>query len=102
MELKDFQKRVDDWVMTNTPGYWRPNNMMLRLIEEVGELAREINHVYGEKPRKPTDENKRISDELGDVLFTIICIANALKIDLEQSFQNVMNKYETRDKNRHK
>ena len=102
MECKQMQKIVDEWIETETNGYWRPNNMMLRLMEEVGELAKEVNHVYGEKPRKLSDAEEDIGHELGDIFFTIICVANSLNIDLEQAFQYSMAKYRSRDKDRHK
>jgi len=101
LTIKEAQKIVDKWVKSNTPGYWKPNNMMLRLMEEVGELAREVNHRFGEKPTKPTDTNQEIGYELADILFTITCMANSLDIDLEEAFTHVMEKYEKRDKHRH-
>lgn len=76
-------------------------NMMLRLMEEVGELARAINHKFGEKRKKPKEAEKEISSELADVLYDIICIANCLNIDLEKALRNIIKKYEKRDKHRH-
>lgn len=52
MKIQEIQEAVDSWIKENTPGYWKPSNMMLRLVEEVGELSREVNHEYGEKPKK--------------------------------------------------
>ena len=101
MEIKEIQKIVDDWIGENTNGYWKPNNMMLRLMEEVGELAREVNHKYGEKPPKPEEKDKDIGDEVADVLFTLICLVNSLDINLEESFKKVIEKYKSRDANRH-
>ena len=101
MEIKEIQKIVDDWIRENTNGYWKPNNIILRLMEEIGELAREVNHKYGEKPPKPEEKDKDIGDEIADVLFTLICLANSLDIDLEESFKKVIEKYESRDANRH-
>ena len=100
--MKKMQQIVDEWVKENTRGYWKPNNIMLRLMEEVGELAREINHRFGEKPKKASEENKEIGQEIADVLFTIICLANSLGIDLEKAFNQMIDKYNKRDKNRHK
>ena len=73
---------------------------MARLSEEVGELAREINHYYGDKPKKRTERDKTIDEELGDLLFVIACFANSLNIDLSQAFQETMDKFNTRDKDR--
>ncbi len=97
-----MQKAVDDWVKTNTPGYWKPSNMMMRLMEEVGELAREINHRFGEKPKKPIETDKEIAQEIADVMFTLTCIANSLDIDMDEALKQVMDKYEKRDKTRYR
>jgi len=102
MHIKKMQKIVDDWIKTNTAGYWKPANMMLRLMEEVGELARAINHKFGEKKEKPGEVDKEISNELADVLYDIICIANSLDIDIEEAFKDIIEKYEKRDKYRHR
>lgn len=101
MDTKEMQKIVDDWIKTNTKGYWKPNNMMLSLMEEIGELARAMNHKFGEKRKKSEEIDKEISSELADVLFDIICIANSLNIDLKDAFKHTMEKYEKRDKHRH-
>ena len=97
-----MQKKVDDWIKTNTrtQTYWKPLSMMARLTEEVGELAREINHRYGEKIKKSTEEEKEMVSEIGDVLYILICIANSTGVDLEDAFNKVLEKYEKRDKNR--
>lgn len=97
-----MQKITDRWIIENTRGYWKPNNIMLRLMEEIGELSREINHQFGEKPKKSTDKNKEISHEIGDVLFTIACLSNSLNIKLDKAFQYTMKKYDKRDKERHR
>ena len=68
--------------------------------EELGELAREINHYYGEKPKKASEKPKTIEEELGDVLFVLICFANSLNIDLSKAFDLVMNKFNKLDANR--
>lgn len=73
---------------------------MARLTEEVGELAREVNHYYGEKPKKETEQYKTIEEELGDVLFVLTCFANSLNINLSEAFEYSMTKIETRDKDR--
>lgn len=97
---KEIQSRVDEYISQFKEGYFSPLSMMARLTEEVGELAREVNHYYGEKPKKKTEEYKTIEEELGDVLFVLICFANSLNINLSQAFENSMTKIETRDKNR--
>lgn len=73
---------------------------MARLSEEVGELAREVNHYYGEKPKKATEQEKTVEEELGDIIFVLSCFANSLDIDLSEAFDIAINKIETRDKDR--
>lgn len=73
---------------------------MARLTEEVGELAREVNHYYGEKPKKATEKEMTMEEELGDVIFVLACFANSLEIDLSEAFDIAINKIETRDKDR--
>lgn len=81
-------------------GYFSPLSLMARLTEEVGELAREVNHFYGEKPKKKSEVDRTIEEELGDILFVLTCFANSLDLDLSKAFAKTMNKIETRDKNR--
>ncbi|KEK22734.1 nucleotide pyrophosphohydrolase [Bacillus gaemokensis] len=98
--MKDMQKEVDAYISQFKEGYFSPLAMMARLTEEMGELAREVNHYYGEKPKKTTEKERTIEEELGDVLFVMICMANSLHIDLETAHNVVMNKFNTRDKDR--
>ena len=98
--MKDMQKEVDAYIGQFKEGYFSPLAMMARLTEEMGELAREVNHYYGEKPKKTTEKERSIEEELGDVLFVMICMANSLNIDLEAAHNIVMNKFNTRDKDR--
>ena len=95
-----MQKSVDDWFKEIGADYWNPQSMGLRMAEEVGELCRAINNKYGDRPGKEGEEDK-IDEELGDILFTAVCIANKLKIDLGDTFELIMKKYKIRDKNRH-
>ncbi len=98
--MREMQKEVDEYIGQFKEGYFSPLAMIARLTEEVGELAREVNHYYGEKPKKATEKEKTIEEELGDVLFVAICLANSLNIDLQTAHDRVMNKFQTRDKNR--
>ncbi len=70
------------------------------MTEELGELSREVNHFYGEKPKKSSEEERTMEQEMGDLLFVLICFANSLHIDLEEAFDLVMEKFQTRDKDR--
>ncbi len=98
--MADLQQEVDQYIGQFKEGYFSPLAMTARLAEELGELAREINHCYGEKPKKESEKDKAIEEELGDVLFVLICMANSLNIDLQESHDRVMEKFNTRDKNR--
>ena len=75
--------------------------MMARLSEETGELAREINHRFGPKIKKSTEDKKELGDEMADIIFTLCCMANAQGIDLDTHWQNVMDKCYKRDNNRY-
>ncbi|TVP84645.1 MAG: nucleotide pyrophosphohydrolase [Alkalicoccus sp.] len=98
--MEEMQKQVDDYISQFEEGYFSPLAMTARLTEELGELAREVNHYYGEKPKKTTEDSKSMEQEIGDVLFVMICLANSLDIELEESFDLVMKKFQTRDKDR--
>lgn len=100
MEIRDMQKSVDDWISGFAEGYFSPLAMVARLSEEVGELAREVNHHYGEKPKKATEPAGSVAMELGDVLFVVVSFANALGIDLESAFTAVLEKFQSRDQDR--
>lgn len=98
--MSQLQNEVDEYIGQFKEGYFSPLSMMARLTEEMGELAREINHRYGEKPKKDSEVEKAIEEELGDVLFVLISLANSLDINLEDAHDLVMNKFNTRDKDR--
>ena len=98
--MKEMQKEVDAYISQFKEGYFSPLAMVARLTEELGELAREVNHYHGEKPKKKTEKENTIEEELGDVLFVMICMANSLNIDLETAHNIVMEKFNTRDKDR--
>lgn len=100
MSFKKYQKQVDDWISQYKLGYFQPFENLARLTEEVGELAREINHRFGPKKKKATENEKELGEEMADVIFTVICLANSLKIDLDKSFKRVMVKINTRDEKR--
>ena len=101
--LGEVQQEVDhlikeEWQST----YWAPLSSLARLTEEVGELAREINHRYGEKPKKAVEAQGDIANEMGDILFILASLANSLDIDLNSAFEEVMAKYQQRDARRWK
>ncbi len=97
---KQMQERVDRYISQFKEGYFSPLSMMARMTEEVGELAREVNHHYGEKPKKSSEAERSLEEELGDVVFVLTSFANSLDIDLSEAFDRSMSKIESRDKNR--
>jgi NTP pyrophosphatase (non-canonical NTP hydrolase) len=100
MALTEAQQRVDAWVSRFEEGYFHPLTNLARLTEEVGELAREINHRFGEKTKKPGEPEGDLAMELADILFVVICIANREGIDLQQAFERMLEKVERRDAER--
>lgn len=97
--LQDIQRIVHNWI-NNHGGYWPPLAMLSAVIEEVGELAKEINHLEGYKPKKNKIEKIKVGEELADILYAIVCIANYYKIDLSIELDKVINKYSVRDSKR--
>jgi NTP pyrophosphatase (non-canonical NTP hydrolase) len=98
--FQDAQRRVDAWISRYEEGDFDPLTNLARLIEEVGELAREINHRFGQKTKKPDEPEGNLAMELADILFVIICLANREGIDLDAAFERMMEKVETRDAGR--
>jgi len=97
---KEIEDRVDHYISQFEEGYFSPLALMARLTEEVGELAREINHTYGEKPKKSTEKVKSIEEEIGDIIFVLACFSNSLGLDLSDAFHKSIEKIEERDKDR--
>lgn len=97
MELSEAQERVDAWISQFEEGYWPPLVNLARLIEEVGELASELNHRHGPKRRKPDERESELALEMGDVLFVLLALANEQGIDLDDALRRTLAKYEARD-----
>ena len=100
MTLADLQRRVDGWVSQFEEGYFHPLTNMARLTEEVGELAREVNHRFGQKTKKADEPEADLGMEMADILFVLICMANREGIDLDAAFDRMMGKVESRDAGR--
>ena len=100
MSFRDAQNTVDRWIGQYKEGYFPPLTNLARLTDEVGELAREINHRFGEKPKKPEEAEGSVALELADILFVVICLANSQGIDLDEAFGKTMEKVRTRDDKR--
>lgn len=101
MTLKMAQERVDHWVNTTGVRYFNELTNMAMLTEEVGEVARIIARRYGEQSQKDSDKDKDLGDELADVLWVLICLANQTGIDLTEAFEKNLEKKNIRDKDRH-
>jgi NTP pyrophosphatase (non-canonical NTP hydrolase) len=100
MPLPDYQRRVDAWVSQFEEGYFHPLTNIARLSEEVGELAREVNHRFGQKTKKPGEAEGEMAMEMADILFVLVCMANREGIDLNDAFDRMMQKVEHRDADR--
>ena len=100
MPLTEAQRRVDAWIAQFEEGYFDPLTNMARLSEEVGELAREVNHRFGKKTKKKGEPDGDLAMEMADILFVVICMANREGIDLQAAFNRMMEKVETRDAKR--
>ena len=101
MEIKAAQKLVDDWIQTVGVRYFNELTNMAMLTEEVGEVARIIARRYGEQSEKESDKSKNLGDEMADVLFVLICLANQTGVDLEEAFKRNLEKKSIRDAERH-
>lgn len=102
MTLKESQKIVDDWIKNVGVRYYNELTNMAILTEEVGEVARIIARQYGEQSFKKSDEGKDLGDELADVLFVLICLANQTGVDLTKALEKNLEKKTIRDADRHK
>ena len=100
MSFREAQQTVDRWIGQYEEGYFPPLANVVRLAEEVGELAREVNHLFGPKPKKPAEPDGSLPMELAEVLFVVICLANSQKIDLDDAFARMMAKVTARDAGR--
>ena len=101
MELNILQKKVDDWIKKYGVRYFDELTNMAQLTEEVGEVARIISRGYGEQSLKKDEKINDLGEELADVLFVLICLANQTGVDLEKSFEEKLEKKSKRDKTRH-
>src|SRR3954451_12951560 len=100
MSLEDAHRRVDTRISQFEEGYFHPLTNLVRLTEEVGELAREINHRFGQKTKKKDEPEGDLGMEMADILFVVICMANREGIDLDEAFGRMMAKVEGRDRDR--
>jgi NTP pyrophosphatase (non-canonical NTP hydrolase) len=100
LTLREAQARVHAWISQFEEGYWPPLTNLARLIEEVGELAREMNHRFGHKTKKAEEPDQDLAIELADILFVILVIANEQGIEMDDALARVLEKYRVRDSER--
>lgn len=98
--MTNEQKALDEWMKEKGWKYWTPHESLARVTEEVGELARLINHAYGPKKKKDSESKQELEDEIGDILYGLACIATPHGIDLNEAFAKSLEKVKKRDKDR--
>ena len=101
MDIKNAQQEVDTWIKTNGVRYFNELTNMAQLTEEVGEVARIIARRYGEQSEKESDKNKDLGEELADVMFVVLCLANQTGVDLQDAFDKKLDIKTKRDHDRH-
>lgn len=101
MTIEEAQKKVDEWIRTYGVRYFSPLTNMAQLTEEVGEVARIISRTYGDQSFKESDRGKDLGDELADVLWVVLCLANQTGVDLTASLERNFEKKTKRDSERH-
>ncbi|MFN3969080.1 nucleotide pyrophosphohydrolase [Flavobacterium sp.] len=101
MDIKNAQQEVDNWIKNHGVRYFNELTNMAQLTEEVGEVARIIARRYGEQSEKESDKNKDLGEELADVVFVVLCLANQTGIDLQAAFDKKMDLKTNRDHDRH-
>jgi len=99
--MEKYQKELDKWFQEKGWEYWSPHEILVRLMEESGELARLVNHLYGPKKKKDTEAKQDVEEEIGDILYTLICYANSNGINLDSAIRKSFDKVITRDKDRY-
>ena len=102
LTLREAQASVDEWIKTIGVRYFSELTNLAQLVEEVGELARIISRTYGEQSFKESDKNSSLKDEMADILFVLICLANQTGVDLTEAFEDNLRKKTRRDGDRHR
>ena len=100
ISLRDMQLEVDKWINQFTSNYWPPLSIMAQISEETGELARNLNNMYGGRVKKEADQEKKVGSEICDIIFALICLANSHNIDLNHAWKETISARCKRDENR--
>ena len=99
--MKNYQEELDKWFKDNGWPYWSPHEILARLFEEGGEFARLVNHFHGPKKKKADEPDQDIEEEIGDIIYTLICYANSNGLDLDRAIRKSLDKVVKRDKDRY-
>ncbi len=99
--MKEYQKELDKWFKENNWKYWQPLSILARLMEECGEFARLVNDIYGDKKKRKDEKKQDLEEEIGDIIYTLICFSNSNNIDLDKAIKKSFGKVIKRDKNRY-
>jgi len=99
--MKKYQEELDEWFKKNDWKYWSPLSILARLYEECGEFARLVNHLYGDKPKRSDEKQQELEEEIGDIIYTLICFANSNNVDLDKAIRKSFGKVMKRDKDRY-
>ena len=100
MSMREMQIETDEWIAPLKVGYYKPLEILAQMVEEVGELSRELNNRYGPRIKKSPEDTADIGSEMGDIIFAIVCLANSHDINLDKVWKKHMDKLTGRDKNR--
>ena len=98
--MKNYQQELDAWFKEQGWPYWSPLSILARLMEETGEFARLVNHLHGDKKKRTDETEQNLEEEMGDIIYTLICYANAHGIDLDRAIRKSFDKVVRRDKDR--
>jgi len=99
--MKKYQKELDNWFRKQGWDYWSPHEILARLMEETGEFARLVNHLHGPKKKKLSEPKQELEEEIGDIIYTLICYANSNGLNLDHAIEKSFKKVIVRDKNRY-
>lgn len=101
VRLNEYQEEIDKWFKKKDWEYWSPLSILARLMEECGEFARLVNHLFGDKPKRSDEKIQNLDEEIGDIIYTLICFANSRGINLDEALRKTLNTVMERDKDRY-
>ena len=99
--MKKYQEELDKWFKENDWKYWSPLSILARLYEECGEFARLVNHLFGDKAKRSDEKQQELEEEIGDIIYTLICFANSNNVNLDKAIRKSFDKAIKRDNHRY-